>query len=78
MIRPSVYGCNKGALQAFYDFFVQDTVEVDRPGTKTQENKSAKAYFKKEKVRDAVECVSCGKWRCVLYAPAKPSRATLW
>ena len=37
----------------------QDTVEVDRPGAKTQENKSTKADFTKEKVHDA--CVSCGK-----------------
>ena len=61
--------------KAFDDIFGQDTVEVDRPGAKTQENKSGKAYFTKEKVRDAVECVSCGKWRCV-YAPTKPPRAS--
>jgi len=47
-------------------------VEVDHPRAKIQENKSAKLSFTKEKVWDAVACVSWGKWRCV-YAPTKPS-----
>ena len=64
--RPSVvsvYGsATKEYNKAFDEFFGQDTVEVDRPGAKTQVNKSTgkstKAYFTKEKVHDAVECVS--------------------
>ena len=38
----------KEHYKAFDDIFGQDTVEVDRPGAKTQENKSGKAYFTKE------------------------------
>ena len=72
---PQFTDAAKEHYKAFDDIFGQDTVEVDRPGAKTQENKSGKAYFTKEKVRDAVECVSCGKWRCV-YAPTKPPRAS--
>ena len=54
--------------RAFDGFFGQNSIEVDRPGAKTQENKkksTIEAYFTKEKMHDAVECVSCGKWRCV-------------
>ena len=40
-------------------------MEVYRPSAKIQGNKSAKPCFTKENERDAVECVSCGKWRCV-------------
>ena len=72
---PQFTDAAKEHYKAFDDIFGQDTVEVDRPGAKTQENKSGKAYFTKEKVGDAVECESCGKWRCV-YAPTKPPRAS--
>ena len=72
---PQFMDAAKEHYKAFDDIFGQDTVEVDRPVAKTQENKSGKAYFTKEKVRYAVECVSCGKWRCV-YAPTKPPRAS--
>lgn len=72
---PQFTDAAKEHYKAFDDIFGQDTVEVDRPGAKTQENKSGKAYFTKEKVGDAVECVSCGKWRWV-YAPTKPPRAS--
>lgn len=72
---PQFMDAAKEHYKAFDDIFGQDTVEVDRPVAKTQENKSGKAYFTKEKVGDTVECESCGKWRCV-YAPTKPPRAS--
>lgn len=72
---PQFTDASKQHYKPFDDIYGEDTVEVHRPGAANQENKTAKPYFTKEKVRDAVECVSCGKWRCV-YSPTKPSRTT--
>ena len=51
-------------------------MEVDLPSVKIKENKSAKPWFMKEKVCDAVECVNCGRWRCD-FTPAKPSHTNM-
>ena len=69
--HPQFMDAMKDHYKAFDDSFGQDTIEVDHPGAKTQENKSVKACFTKE-VCDTVEYVSCGKWRC-LCAPTKQS-----
>ena len=45
---PQFTDAAKEHYKAFDDIFGQNTVEVDRPGAKTQENKSGKAYFTKE------------------------------
>lgn len=45
---------------------------LDRPSGKSNVDDKSKHLMKKERVRDAIECVACKKWRTI-FAATKPT-----
>lgn len=70
---PQYKDASKEHYKAFEDLFGQNTNEIDRPSAKSNVDEKSKHVMKKARVRDAIECCTCQKWRCI-FAAAKPSQ----
>ena len=73
---PLYKDASKEHYKAFEDLLGQNTSEIDRPSAKSNVDDKPKHLMKKERVRDAIECVACKKWRC-MFAATKPTAAQM-
>ena len=73
---PQYKDASKEHYKAFEDLFGQNTSEIDRPSAESNVDDKSKHLMKKERVRDAIECVACKKWRCI-FAATKPTAAQM-
>ena len=73
---PQYKDASKEHHKAFEDLFGQNTSEIDRPSAKSNVDDKSKHLMKKERVRDAIECVAYKKWRCI-FAATKPTAAQM-